>query len=404
MSTFENQIDKIRNYFEDHKAERYPFENAALSEKDEYIKSLYFRILCAVIRYTGEPSEMQVLYVQRLIAGSHAENDFQGYMKMALDLDTNDIDEFISTFIEDDLKYYFCIDGTILLSVAETSDKNYELLAELIEMLGVNQAELTYLASAAKAIITQSTELFDETKALSPNSTKDLSLYHYVSGFYTGMIVDTPELCHIYSCSQQTLDISNYAVFKSKRVIIENISTTLTTLQQNLVFDGCAEVIIRKCSFNDSKNYIKFNNIGKVIVEDCEINGFSNRFAYFTHTNNIIIRKNRFINCGCTSERDVKGGILYSSIGKKIDNVIIENNEVLHCYVANAKYNYNYCASGILLHLNTDTSNVKVLNNHFSGCECRNNGYYTEAYITGRINSAVEEGNVCDGSVRKIFE
>lgn len=400
MSTFENQIDKIRKYFEDHKAERYPFENAALSEKDEYIKSLYFRILCAVIRYTGEPSEMQVLYVQRLIAGSHAENDFQGYMKMALDLDTNDIDEFISTFIEDDLRYYFCVDGTILLSVAETSDKNYELLAELIEMLGISQAELTYLASAAKAIITQSTELFDEAKALSPSSTKNLSLYHYVSGFYAGRIVDTPELCHIYSHNHQTLDMSNYAMFKSKRVIIENIATTL---QQNLVFDGCAEVIIRQCSFNESENHITFNNVEKVTVEDCEINDFSARFAYFSHTNNIIICKNRFINCGCTSSEYIKGGVLHSA-GNRIDNVTLENNEVLNCYVARTIRLSSYWATGIWFHFNSGATNVKVLGNHFSGCECRNNGNGTEAYITGHITSTVEEGNVCNGYVKRIFE
>ena len=41
MSDYEKHIDKIRKYFEEHKAERYPFENALLSEKDEYVKSLY---------------------------------------------------------------------------------------------------------------------------------------------------------------------------------------------------------------------------------------------------------------------------------------------------------------------------------------------------------------------------
>ena len=135
MSDYEKHIDKIRKYFEEHKAERYPFENALLSEKDEYVKSLYFRMLCTLVRYTGEPSEMQVLYIRRLISGARAESDFQDYMKMALDLDTEDIDEFISVFKEDDLKYYFCIDGAILLSVIKGADKNYALLAELIEML-----------------------------------------------------------------------------------------------------------------------------------------------------------------------------------------------------------------------------------------------------------------------------
>ena len=145
MSDYEKHVDEIRKYFEEHKAERYPFENALLREKDEYVKSLYFRMLCTLVRYTGEPDEMQVLYIRRLLAGAHAENQFQDYMKMALDLDRGDIDEFVSLFAEDELRYYFCIDGSILLSVARAGDKQYELLAELAELLGINQKELAYL-------------------------------------------------------------------------------------------------------------------------------------------------------------------------------------------------------------------------------------------------------------------
>ena len=57
MSDYEKHVDEIRKYFEEHKAERYPFENALLREKDEYVKSLYFRMLCTLVRYTGEPDE-----------------------------------------------------------------------------------------------------------------------------------------------------------------------------------------------------------------------------------------------------------------------------------------------------------------------------------------------------------
>lgn len=96
MSTFEQQIDAVRAYFKEHKAERYPFENPYLREKEEYIQSLYYRMLCALVRYPDEPDDMQVLYIRRLMAGAQAEHTFQDYMKMALDLDTDDINEFIS--------------------------------------------------------------------------------------------------------------------------------------------------------------------------------------------------------------------------------------------------------------------------------------------------------------------
>lgn len=406
MSDFGKHIDEIRRYFDEHKAERYPFENALLGEKDEYVKSLYFRMLCTLVRYTGEPGEMQALYIRRLIAGSHAESEYPDYMKMALDLDREDIDEFISVFGESDLKYYFCIDGAIILTVGESSDKNYELLAELIELLGITRDELTYLISVSKAIISLNSDQFEETKRNSPETTKALSLYHYAAGFYTGMLADTPELRHIYSCNKAEVNLSNYTDYKAERVILENVTISL---QESIVFDGCSEVIMRRCSFHGNSCPFKFRRVGQVIIEECEISDFSNRFAVFADTNNLYLRRNRFINCGYTlsSRGHAMGGVLLSH-GERMDSVVIENNKFLNCYVARTEYVYGYWAQGILLHLEHGTDEIIVTGNRLSGCECRENGNWgdhSEAYIMGDANadSAYETDNVCEGPVRRIF-
>lgn len=400
MSDYEKRIDKIRKYFEEHKAERYPFENELLRKKDEYVKSLYFRILCTLVRYTGEPSEMQVLYIRRLIAGSNAENEFHDYMKMALDLEKEDIEEFISVFKSDDLKYYFCIDGAIVSSLGKTTDKNYELFAELIELLGICRDELTYLVSVSKAIICLSSEQFDKARAISPRSTKELYLYHYLKSFYTGMIIDTNEIRHIYSHNKMPVDLSNYTEYKAKRIIIDNVTVSL---KKDIVFDGCSEVIIRKCTFNGNTHSLKFNKVRQVVIEDCEISDFSNRFAYFTDTNNLSLFRNCFTNCGCISNMNIKGGVLLSD-GNKMDSVVIEGNKLLNCYVARTEYKRYCSATGILLCIENGVNNIKVINNKFSECECRNNSWNDEAYIFGYADSATETDNVCEGSVTKIFE
>lgn len=409
MSDFEKHIDEIRRYFDEHKAERYPFENALLGEKDEYVKSLYFRMLCTLVRYTGEPGEMQALYIRRLIAGSHAESEYPDYMKMALDLDREDIGEFISMFGENDLKYYFCIDGAIVLTVGESSDKNYELLAELIELLGITRDELTYLISVSKAIISLNSDQFEEAKRNSPETTKELSLYHYAAGFYTGMLVDTPELRHIYSCNKAEINLSNYTDYKAERVILENVTISL---QESIVFDGCSEVIMRRCSFHGNSCPFEFRRVGQVIIEECEISDFSNRFAVFTDTSNLYLRRNRFINCGCTNANNannvffsntIYGGVLLSN-GEEMDSVVIENNKLLNFYVRNAKSN-GCGVSGILLHLERGVRQIIVTGNRFSGCECYNNGNRRESYITGLYaDNAYETDNVCEGPVRRIFE
>lgn len=402
MPEYENKIDKIRKYFEVKKSELYPIKNTALAEKDEYTKSLYLRMLCSLIRYTGEPSKMQVLYVRRLMAGINAEAAFEDYMKMALDLDTTDVDEFIATYKQDDLKYYFCIDGMILLAVAENAEKKYELLAELVEMLGINREQLKYLSAAAKAIVMQSAEMFDEARKFLPDSLLNLSLYHYIAGFYVGKIVDTYEKVHIYSLNKADLDLTNYVSFKAKQVIIENISVSLP---HDIEFRGCAEVIIRNCKFYDSEYNFNFINVDKVTMENCEFTNFSNRVACFTDVNNIIIDGNKFVNCGCNSDGDIEGGVFYCSGKNEMYFVILQNNELLNCYIARTHYTYNYWATDIFVHFKITVNDIKVVGNHFIGCECRNNGNRKyDAYIGCYAENVSEEKNICSGSVSRIFQ
>lgn len=102
------------------------------------------------------------------------------------------------------------------MALRKSEDKDYELFAELIELLGITQDELMYLVSVSKAILCLSSEQFDKAKEISPKSTKELSLYHYIAGFYTGMIVDTPELRHIYSCNKTEVNLSDYKAYKAK--------------------------------------------------------------------------------------------------------------------------------------------------------------------------------------------
>ena len=401
MPEYENKIDKIRKYFEGKKAELYPIKNAMLAEKEEYIKSLYLRMLCALIRYTGEPSAMQVLYVRRLIAGINAEAAFEDYMKMALDLNTTDVDEFIAAYKQDTLKHYFCIDAIILLSVAENAEKNYELLAELVEMLGINREQLKYLSAAAKAIVMQNSELFDEAKKFLPCSLVNLSLFHYIDGFYTGKIVDSHEKFHVYSSNKAVLDLTKYVSLKAKQVIIENISASLP---HNIEFRGCAEVVIRNCKFYDSKYKFDFINVGKVIIENCEISNFSNRVACFTGVNNIIIDSNRFVNCGVTSAGDIRGGVFYCQGENRIETAILKSNELLNCYVARTQYWYNSWAKDIFIYFSSPVNDIKVIGNNFIGGECRNNGSeWGNTYITVSCKNKEVKENVCTGSVKNIF-
>lgn len=406
MDTFENRIDKVRQYFEEHKAERYPFNNQVLAERDEYTKSMYFRMLCVLIRYIGEPDDMQVLYVRRLIAGCRTEHEFTDYMRMALELDIKDVEAFISAFQEDVLKYYFCIDGSILLSVVEVDQKSYELLAELIEMLRITQTELVYLTAVSKAIIMQSTELYDEAKALSPDTTTELPLFHYICGFYSGFLSDSLLKIHVYSNDKSVWDATSWTlpktIFTAQTVIIENFQGTLP---DNIVFKDCSEVVLKNCGFIGNAFHFDFNNVGRVRIENCIISDFSNRFAEFTGINELNVCNNRFIYCGYEGSGDIRGGVILVR-RSNVDCISIERNDVNNCYIACSTYRYNYGCTAVLY---TDEYDVKVktiqvIGNHFSGCQCKNNGNYTEAYVRCNTSQKTEENNVLSGGITRLFE
>lgn len=398
MTNYEEKIDKIRSYFDEHKAECYPIINTILAEKEEYTKSLYFRMLCMLIRYTNEPNEMQILYIKRLIAGTQAENTFQDYIKMAIEIETKDIEEFISIFSKDELKYYFCIDGALLLN-ATSNDKDYKLLAEIMEMLGITKEELNYLMAITRSICLQDSEAFNSAKSLSTNSTKSLDIYPYIKGFYAGDIVNTPTLLHITSCNKSEINLSQYGEISAQKVIIENIQYVVSEI---LIFDGCAEVIIRNCKFVGQLSSLVFCRVGKIIIENCEFSNFETRVGYFSNINEIECRDNKFIKCGYTDSPDIRGGVFYIQ-GNKINSIVLEANKLLNCYIARSDYKSNYGCTGIFMH-SEGTATISVIDNCFNGCQCINNGNYTEAYISGAFQSKEENNNICTGSVSRIFE
>ena len=85
--------------------------------------------------------------------------------------------------------------------------------------------------------------------------------------------------------------------------------------------------------------------------------------------------------------------------------VILQNNELLNCYIARTHYTYNYWATDIFVHFNITVNDIKVVGNHFIGCECRNNGNSKyDAYIGCYAENVSEEKNICSGSVSRIFQ
>lgn len=423
MTSVERNIDDIRSCLDEAKVERYPLVNLLLAEKDEYIKSLYLCMLCVLIRYSGEISDMQSLYLRRLVAGIKAERNFKEYLKFAFDIGATEINEFVDTIKDDDLKYYFCLDGIIILSVTGSEDKQYGLLADIGVLLGISSKEFEYLAQVAIAIIEQDSNKINTVCDNVPDSIEHISFYQYLAECYKGAIVNniinTHEEFYLYSPNRSKVTSLPNKIITAKRVVFENIGLIL---EEDIVFDGCKEVIIRNCDLVGHYNRFIFNCVDEVWIENCRINNFSQGFASFFSTNNIKFINNNIQNCGWTGGKRTNGGIIsFDSHGRCDDRgplmVIIENNRLYNCYVKCSEYDCNEhfrYATGIFVGYSwawfddNYLKEIRVIGNYFIGGRCINNGYkwklYDDCYIL--LNSKTihyEENNICSGGCEQIF-
>lgn len=126
---------------------------------------------------------------------------------------------------------------------------------------------------------------------------------------------------------------------------------------------GGTTLIIRNCKLSGNQKY-KFilENLETVIVENCEIYDFSERFIESQNVNNFIIRNNEFINCGYTTENYYARGGIICDINSTSDSVVLEGNYLRQCHVIGSDYSLGIFFRGEKVGV------LEVNNNQFDAC------------------------------------
>lgn len=382
------------------KVEMYAIVNPELAALDEYTKNLYLKVLCTVIQYENEPSEMQTLYLKRLIAGIGTEEPLEEYMRKALEISDVDIKEFISYMKENQVRYYFALESMVLTAMGQQTQNNYEYLAELIELCGITKEDLKYLAFIAESILRQDSGYYDTAKDSINDRTRSLNFYPYISNYYAGALIDNDNEQYYTApgLGMNTNDIILPAEYTARKVTFRNL---VINLGEVCKFEGCETVDFINCKITtDNSKALYFKAIGKVSFTECEFYDMDNHVACFAAVNNVEIKQCTLRNCGWMCGRNNYGALFkyYWPLGDTFNFI---NNKVLNCYIKNTD---SYGGSTGILIDSGEIGEGIIRGNEFIGCQCINNNDYTDAIIRGGKNHFNYLDNKMTGAVTRLFE
>ena len=371
----------IENIFKDlamEKAKLYPVTKEELKKKSEYEKSLYFRMLCMLVQYGGTADEKQIWFLKRLIAGSGMESELNECMKMAMDIEKEDIEAFLTVYRNDVCKLYFLLDALILINLTEMNDKQCDASADLAELLSVTAKELETLSLLAKSVLLQDPDIFDTAEECAVDSIRNMDLISYVNTFYTGDISLSINGYHYFSCGVKL----EKSINSKENVIFENC-----TVEINMGFklNNCANVEFINCILKGNIMYIIGS--GNVSFIRCAFKNFDKSCVKMENISNLNIENCRFENCICYGDN----GIIYIS---DIKDISIKNNIVTNC-----KGMKEYCF-GLFLRGHGRYDRVYIENNTFNNCYSLDGTGFI--FYFEKVNKLSQNNNIID-NCRKIL-
>lgn len=387
---FDDKMQEIQKAFTEERVKKFAIMSPALMEQPDYIRSLYLRMLCLLVRGGDMPTEEQVLFVRRLVAGAGLKDDFTELMRQSMNMDEEGIASFIEAFSQSDLKCYFVVDGCIACTLGSGRDR-FKLLAECAELLGVTKADLQYLSKAAKAIILQSTEAYDEVRKCQTPQV-GISLFYHAKWFYNGALENTNECFHWYSANKEKLDLSKCNL-KARSVIIEN--ATIDLASNNLYFYESKRVAFRNCIITAEKakdnSSIDISGIKRLEISGCTMRGFKGYWLFQVQgveaDAEIIVRNNIFRDC-CIQYPLIHE---WDSFMQGIKTAIIVGNCVVNCETIDS----DTVLTGIRM-----CEKLQVIGNSF--VDCRGAKYGVSIGYTGKLKEKDIRDNRLSGSVTKI--
>lgn len=293
MDDFNKKISGIRSSMNEMKAELYAIKNPDLVILDEYNKDLYLKLLSTVVQYDNNPSDMQILYLKRIVKGIETEKSIEDYMKKALELSVDDVINFIEFAKTNNVKFYFALESILLVNMGDSNEQNMEFVAELMELCGVTKADLEYLSLVAKSILQQDSMYYNQAKEIITENCLQLNFKPYIENYYAGAIIDNQYVI-CYSAPDKEMGITLRNEYSAKRVIFKNL---IICINDEWNIKRCESVLFENCEIYGKSYSIILKVCKSVTFKNCKISGFTTYAFVSKMVNELMFINSEFINC-----------------------------------------------------------------------------------------------------------
>lgn len=120
------KVETVRRFFSDSKASNHPVKEHPISKTDEYIRNMYFDMLCVAAQYESDDTENAFTLIKRIMSACKNVQPFEEYIRRSMELTVEKTAEFIKQCRDNKLCEIFFVDS-LLFSLLKSPPVKYIL-------------------------------------------------------------------------------------------------------------------------------------------------------------------------------------------------------------------------------------------------------------------------------------
>lgn len=360
-------IEKLCIYLKNNKERIYPINNDMLVSTTDFVLNGYMKMLGVILQQSSDITEAQLSIYKRLIAGTETEKKAEEYLRMALEVEVDDYENFILEIKKLPIKYRFILDAMILTCVDEKNSEQIKLVAEFAESLGIEKEDVRYLAIMAKAILCMDISAYVGANEMKKDNIPENVFWGYVRLMTSESIIKNENITIFQPTYEEDVTIEKLLEICNADTPCVKLSNVKVDISEyNLSFVNQEKVILDGCEFIGGNKYsIQFTNCKEVVIKNTSFKDFSVRTICLNNVTAMRIYKSSFEQCSLKYDSNASdwmmlGGVIYvDNILDNMDPILIEGCTFTNCGGRNSA---NWYRSAFISNYRCNVNESKFIN------------------------------------------